>query len=304
MDRLQTWRQWWHSKERRGQLTENMPMRECTTLRLGGAADLFLEAADPEETAEGMQTARALGLPVTLIGAGSNLLVRDGGIRGLTVRVGKGMREVRISGNTLTAQAGCMLSSLSLQCAHQGLSGLEFACGIPGTVGGGSIMNAGAYGGEMKDVITLVRGVSAQGQAFEKTGEEMAFGYRHSALMGMDAVIFSVDMRLQRGEPEDMLARIRSLKEQRALKQPLDVPSAGSTFKRPEGAFAAALIDQCGLRGLSVGGAQVSEKHAGFLVNRGDSSRDYLALIAQVQHIVRERTGYELECEIRIVGED
>ena len=278
-------------------------MRLFTTLKLGGKADWLAFPRSGEETAELFREAEEAGMPVTVIGHGSNLLVLDGGIRGLVIRIEKNMREIRREGNRLTAQAGAMLGSVAAAAAEAGLTGLEFASGIPGTIGGGVTMNAGAYGGEMKDVTVRVKGIRPDGSPVDLTGEEMRFGYRRSAVTELGFVVTEVTLELQPGDPAAIRARMAELNAMRAEKQPLDVPSAGSTFKRPEGYFAAALIDQCGLKGYSGGGAQVSQKHAGFLINTGSSSGDYLELVRTVQRIVQERAGVLLEPEIKIIGE-
>ena len=275
-------------------------MRQYTTLRLGGKADWLAFPRNAEEIAALYAEAGQAGLPVTVIGHGSNLLVLDGGIRGLVIRVEKNMRSIRREGNRLIAQAGAMLGTVAVAAAEAGLAGLEFASGIPGTVGGGMTMNAGAYGGEMSDVTVRVDGITPDGKPVSLNRDEMRFGYRTSAVKQLDFIVTEVTMELQPGDPAEIRAKMSELNARRAEKQPLDIPSAGSTFKRPEGFFAAALIDQCGLN--AVGGAQVSEKHAGFLVNNGSSSRDYLALVRHVQQVVQEQTGIQLEPEIRIVG--
>ena len=277
-------------------------MRQYTTLRLGGKADWLAFPRNAEEIAALYAEAGQAGLPVTVIGHGSNLLVLDGGIRGLVIRVEKNMRSIRREGNRLIAQAGAMLGTVAVAAAEAGLTGLEFASGIPGTVGGGMTMNAGAYGGEMSDVIGQVDGITPDGKPVSLNRDEMRFGYRTSAVKQLDFIVTEVTMELQPGDPAEIRAKMSELNARRAEKQPLDIPSAGSTFKRPEGFFAAALIDQCGLKGCSIGGAQVSRKHAGFLVNNGSSSRDYLALVRHVQQVVQEQTGIQLEPEIRIVG--
>jgi UDP-N-acetylmuramate dehydrogenase len=279
-------------------------MSQYTTLKLGGPADWLAFPRSAEEIAGLFEEAGRAGLPVTVIGHGSNLLVLDGGIRGLVIRVEKNMRGIRTEGNRVIAQAGAMLGAAAAAAADAGLSGLEFAAGIPGTVGGAIMMNAGAYGGEMADVTVRVDGIYPDGTRISLNREEMEFGYRTSVVKRLNFVVTEVTMELQPGRPEDIRARIAELNALRAEKQPLDLPSAGSTFKRPEGFFAAALIDQCGLKGYSVGEAEVSLKHAGFLVNRGSSSSDYLALMRQVQKIVQERAGVTLEPEIRILGEE
>ena len=288
----------------RFEVLQNADMRQYTTLKLGGTADWLAFPRSAAEIAELFAEAGAAGLPVTVIGHGSNVLVLDGGIRGLVIRIDKNMKNIRREGNRLTAAAGAMLGAVAGFAAENGLTGLEFASGIPGTVGGAVTMNAGAYGGEMKDVVVRVDGILPDGTEMSLSGEEMQFGYRRSAVKDLNLIVKEVTMELAEGDPAEIRAKMSELNRQRAEKQPLDVPSAGSTFKRPEGYYAAALIDQCGLKGYSVGGAQVSMKHAGFLVNSGDSSRDYLELVRTVQRIVRERAGVELETEIRIIGEE
>ena len=279
-------------------------MRRYTTLKLGGKADWLAFPRSGAEIAALFAEAGQAGLPVTVIGHGSNLLVLDGGIRGLVIRVEKNMRAVRREGNRLVAQAGAMLGAVAAEAAEAGLTGLEFASGIPGTIGGGMTMNAGAYGGEMAQVVTRVNGVYPNGTRVSLAAEEMRFGYRTSLIQGTDLVVTEVTFDLQEGDPAEIRAKMSELNAKRAEKQPLDVPSAGSTFKRPEGYFASALIDQCGLKGYSIGDAMVSMKHAGFLVNTGSSSADFKALMDKVQSIVEERAGVHLEPEIRVLGEE
>ena len=280
----------------------NEPMSAHTTLKLGGPADYMVFPRDGEEIAAMFREAAENSVPVTVIGHGSNLLVLDGGIRGLVICIGKNMRKITREGNILKAQAGAMLGSVALEAAEAGLTGLEFASGIPGTVGGGVTMNAGAYDGEMAQVVTEVRGIRPDGTAVCLSREEMDFSYRHSVVQEKDFIVTEVTFELKPGDPAAIRARMSELNAKRSEKQPLDLPSAGSTFKRPEGYYAAALIDQCGLKGYSIGGARVSEKHAGFLVNTGTSSRDFLNLMKKVQAIVEERAGVRLEPEIRITG--
>ncbi len=286
------------------EVIRNADMRQYTTLKLGGTADWLAFPGSAQEIAALFREAKQAGIPVTVIGHGSNLLVLDGGIRGLVIRVEKNMREIRQEGNRLIAQAGAMLGSVAAAAAEAGLSGLEFASGIPGTIGGAMTMNAGAYGGEMADVTVRVDGIRPDGTPVSLDREQMRFGYRASAVTALGIIVTEVTMELQPGDPAAIRARMAELNAMRAEKQPLDVPSAGSTFKRPEGYYASALIDQCGLKGYSVGGAQVSQKHAGFLVNTGSSSQDYLDLVRTVQRIVGERAGVQLEPEIRIIGEE
>ena len=280
-------------------------MRQYTTLKLGGKADYLAFPRSGEEITALFREAGNAGIPVTVIGRGSNLLVLDGGIRGLVIRVERNMRDIRREGNRLIAQAGAMLGAVAAVALESGLSGMEFASGIPGTVGGAMTMNAGAYGGEMADVTVQVDGVMPDGTPVSLSREEMQFGYRTSAVKARNFIVTEVTLELQPGNPRDIRSRMNELNAMRAEKQPLDVPSAGSTFKRPEGYFAAALIDQCGLKGYSVGEAQVSMKHAGFLVNNnGTSSRDYLTLMRKVQQIVLERAGVQLEPEVKVIGEE
>ena len=282
----------------------NEPMSAHTTLRLGGPADYLAFPRSAEEINAMFAEAGAYGLPVTVIGHGSNLLVLDGGIRGLVISVGKNMRRITREGNSIRAQAGAMLGSVAAEAAEAGLTGLEFASGIPGTVGGGVTMNAGAYDGEMAQVVTEVKALVPGGEAEVLAREDMDFGYRRSAVTEKNLIVTEAVFTLQPGNPAEIRAKMAELNARRAEKQPLDVPSAGSAFKRPEGFFAAALIDQCGLKGYSIGGARVSMKHAGFLVNTGTSSKDFYDLMIKVQQIVEERVGVKLEPEIRVIGEE
>ncbi len=286
------------------EVIRNAPLRDYTTLKLGGPADYLTFPGSGEEIAALFAEAEQAGMPVTVIGRGSNLLVLDGGIRGLVIRIGSKMNRIDVEGHVIRAQAGAMLGSLAAAAADHGLTGLEFASGIPGTVGGAVRMNAGAYEGEMSQVVTSVSGVLRDGTFRTMNREELDFRYRHSAIGGLRLTVTEVTMELKEGNPEEIRARMAELNARRAEKQPLDVPSAGSTFRRPEGRYAAALIEQCGLKGYTVGGAKVSTKHAGFLVNTGNSAADYLKLVRAVQRIVEERTGILLEPEIRILGEE
>ncbi|MBR4082588.1 MAG: UDP-N-acetylmuramate dehydrogenase [Clostridia bacterium] len=285
-------------------MTRDALMAQYTTLHLGGCADLFAEPATPEQVQLLLTEARRAQVPVTIIGHGSNLLVRDGGIRGLVIRIAREMRGIAVRGEEVRAEAGAMMSAVAMAAAESSLEGLAFASGIPGTIGGGAFMNAGAYGGEMSQVVTRVEGFHMDGTPFAYTGAEMGFTYRESRLQHEDAVITAVTCRLRRGNREAILAEMVELNRRRAEKQPLTVPSAGSTFRRPEGHYASALVDECGLKGATVGGAQVSPKHAGFLTNQGGTAADFLALIAHVQKVVWEQKGVRLEPEVRILGED
>ena len=292
-------------------LHPNAPMSRYTSFRIGGPADLLMDTATPENIAVALRIAREENVPILWIGNGSNLLVRDGGIRGLVLRIASTASHIQIVDQdsdrmTLSAFAGISLASLAAFALAQGLCGLAELSGIPGTLGGGALMNAGAYGASLSDVIQSVEGVRfADGAAFILSGDALCYDYRTSALMDMDAAITRVTLSLPRGDATAIGARMRELAIARREKQPLELPSAGSTFKRPHGDFAARLIDACGLKGLSVGGAQVSEKHAGFIVNRGGATAsDVLSLMQRVQERVLAETGVQLEPEIRIVGED
>ncbi len=286
-------------------MKRHAPMSEYTTLRLGGAADLLIEPAKEREVQRVLQLASACRVPVTIIGHGSNLLVLSGGIRGAVIRIGSRMSAIRVEKNQVIAQAGAMMPAVAGAAAANGLAGLTFAGGIPGTVGGGALMNAGAYGGEMSQVVAEVAGFDRlSGEPFRYTGEEMHYSYRSSRLQKEDKVITSVIMHLTDGDKDALRQEMQDFNARRREKQPLDVPSAGSTFRRPANGFAAALIDQCGLKGTSIGGAQVSEKHAGFLVNRGGTPEDFLHLMTLVRDAVQAQTGVTLEPEVCILGEE
>ena len=275
-----------------------------TTLRVGGPADYFAEPKSEEALLTLIKTAKEAGVPVLLLGNGSNLLVRDGGFRGLAIRLGKAFSRIERRENRLYAQAGALLSVLARQAQEASLTGLEFAQGIPGSVGGGVYMNAGAYGGELAQTVESVRVLDGE-TIREIPGNEMNFSYRHSRAMEEGWIILGAQFRLAPGDPERIEAAMRDFASRRKEKQPLEYPSAGSFFKRPAGHFAGALIEGAGLKGLSVGGAQVSEKHAGFLINRGGATAsDFLALMRLVQERVMEKYGVMLEPEVRIVGED
>ena len=285
-------------------LMRNAPMARYTTLHLGGPASLLACPDKPEQVQLLLKEAHALDVPVIIIGNGSNLLVKDGGIRGLVIRLCRDMQHIEVQGNTIRAEAGAMMSTLSMAAAEANLAGLTFASGIPGTVGGGVYMNAGAYGGEMAQVVSLVEGFDMTGEPFSYTREEMDFGHRHTRLMDENKLITHVTFQLQPGKREELLAEMVDFNTRRAEKQPLTQFSAGSTFKRPPNGFASAMIDQCGLKGCTIGGAQVSEKHAGFCINKGGTAADFLALMAHVQQVVYEKFDTMLEPEVRILGED
>lgn len=281
-------------------------MARYTTFRVGGEADVLVNIASPAEAPIALRAARHAGVPVTLIGNGSNLLVRDGGVRGLVMRIAGDCAAISRDGDCLHIQAGASMSAAAQYALAAGLDGLAEIAGIPGTIGGGVIMNAGAYGGELSQVVTRVDAVAvSDGKPVVFEGPDLGFSYRHSALMDAGVIVTEVTMQLNPGDPDAIRARMTELAQARRDKQPLNYPSAGSTFKRPQGLFAAKLIDDCGLRGLRVGDAQVSEKHAGFIINLGHASaRDILELMEIVKARVYEASGVTLEPEVRILGEE
>lgn len=280
------------------------PMKAHTSFRIGGPADLFLTPENAAQLAETIRILRRYEIPVFILGNGSNLLVRDKGIRGAVVQLSGGMADLKTEGTTLYAESGALLSAAAAKAAEEGLTGLEFASGIPGSVGGAAIMNAGAYGGEMKDVLESVDVLTRDLQFETLPVEALELSYRHSSLAGRGDIVIGAKFRLEQGDKQAIQARMAELAEQRREKQPLQYPSAGSTFKRPEGHFAGKLIQDAGLKGKTIGGAQVSEKHAGFLINTGSATaRDMLELIAYCQKTVLEQFGVRLETEVRIVGE-
>ena len=281
-------------------------MAQYTTFRVGGVADVLVNIASADEIPVALSAAKKADVPVTIIGCGSNLLVRDGGIRGLVLRISSAMSAIRRVGDDLVAEAGAPLGAIAAFARDEGLCGVAELAGIPGTIGGGVVMNAGAYGTELAQVVSSVDCVSLHnGKPVHFSADDLDFSYRHSALMGANVVAAQVTLSLTPGDPQAIRARMEECAAMRREKQPLNYPSAGSTFKRPEGHFAAKLIDDCGLRGLTVGGAQVSEKHAGFIVNIGGATAsDILELMRQVEQRVFEQFGVHLEPEVRILGED
>ena len=280
-------------------------LRHHTTFKIGGPADLFVEPTTMAELSFALRTIHEFDVLVTIIGCGSNILVKDGGIRGAVVSVRHMTQIMDCNDNTLCIGSGYMLKDASEFAWENGLTGLEFAIGIPGTLGGAVFMNAGAYDGEMSHVVTAVRAVDFQGNIKEYDASHLDFGYRHSVFHDNHEVIGEVIMTLKPGDKNVIKARMDELTEKRESKQPLEFASAGSTFKRPPGYFAGTLIEQTGLKGLSVGDAQVSHKHAGFVINTGSASaKDVLDLIAEVQRRVYDQHGVHLEPEVRMIGED
>lgn len=279
------------------------PMKKHTTFRIGGSADFYI-CPNKEQLEKAIVLAAQERVPVTIIGNGSNLLVSDRGIRGLVIEIGQGMDGVRIQGNTLFANAGVLLSKAANEAAEAGLSGLEFAAGIPGSVGGAVVMNAGAYGGEMKDVITRVEVLTRDGKVKTLTNAELDFSYRHSCIPEKEYIVTGAVLTLKPGNTQDIRGTMADLRKKRIEKQPLEYPSAGSTFKRPEGYFAGKLIMDAGLAGYTVGGAQVSQKHCGFVINTGNATAaEVQKLIAYVQQKVYAEFQVKLETEVKMIGE-
>ena len=276
-----------------------------TTFKIGGPVDLMIIPKSLDELRSVVLYLNEVEIPWMVLGNGSNLLVRDKGIRGAVLLIEKNMEEVNVQGCEIVASAGVLLSKLSKIIARQALTGFEFASGIPGTLGGGIVMNAGAYDGEMKDVVTWVLTMDREGNLHKYNSQESEFGYRHSRFQESDEIILSAGLTLHKGDPEAIDAKIREFTKLRTSKQPLDKGSAGSTFKRPTGYFAGKLIMDAGLSGYAVGDAQVSPKHCGFVVNnQGASCQDVLTVIQDVRDRVKSLYGVELETEIKIVGEE
>jgi len=286
-----------------GSVLFDEPMSRHTTFRIGGKAAALADAASEDEIRNVVIFCRGEGIPLFVCGNGSNLLVSDAGFDGVILRIENGLSEVSVEGKCVRAQAGAMLSKAALAALSARLAGLEFASGIPGTVGGGCVMNAGAYGGELKDVLREIRIMLPDGTVRSETPESLNLGYRTSDIPALSACVLSAEFSLNEGDQEAIKSRMDELRQRRREKQPLNLPSAGSTFKRPEGNFAGKLIEEAGLKGFRVGGAEVSEKHCGFVVNTGGASAaDVAELIAQVKKRVFENSGVELVPEVRFVG--
>lgn len=281
-------------------LTENEPMKAHCSFRIGGPAEVFVEPGSEAELCAVWRYLRAVGAPVTVIGNGTNLLVRDEGVRGVVVHLGDRFAAIERTDSGLRAAAGVTLARLATAAKEQGLSGMEFAHGIPGSLGGAVIMNAGAYGGEIKDVVVSVRYLDGDG-ALRET-DAPGFSYRRSRFTDSGELILGAAVCLTPDDPAAIHARMMDLWARRSASQPLDRPSAGSTFKRPAAGYAAAMIEAAGLKGASVGGAQVSEKHAGFVINTGGATfADVTALMAQIRETVYAETGILLEPEVKII---
>ncbi|MBP8899915.1 MAG: UDP-N-acetylmuramate dehydrogenase [Blautia sp.] len=279
-------------------------MSQHTTFKIGGPADYFLMPDKGEDVGRVIKICKEKEIPYFILGNGSNLLVGDGGYRGAVIQIYRNMSSVTVEGNEITAQAGALLSAVAAAAKNASLTGFEFAGGIPGTIGGAVVMNAGAYGGEMKDVLTEVTVMNAEGDIFTLPTEELELGYRTSIIKTAGYIVLEAKIRLKEGDPEVIRETMKDLTIRRTTKQPLEYPSAGSTFKRPEGYFAGKLIMDSGLAGYQVGGAQVSEKHCGFVINAGDATaRDVRTLMDNVRDIVYKKYGVTLEPEVKFLGE-
>lgn len=281
----------------------NVPLKTMTTIRVGGPAAMVARPQTAEDMAAVLRLAQKHALPCLLVGNGSNMLVADSGFDGLAVHFGAKATDVSVEGTSLRALAGALLSVMAAQAAAHGLSGMEALAGIPGTAGGAALMNAGAYGHEISEVLASLTVLTPSGEVREVSVRDMDYGYRHSRAMEEGWVILAVTLQLAKGEKDKILAATKAYNDARKEKQPLQYPSAGSFFKRPTGHFAGALIEQAGLKGLTVGGARVSEKHAGFLINAGDATAaDFVHLARQVRRTVYQKYGVALEPEVRFIN--
>ena len=283
---------------------ENEALKQYSFTKTGGNADILVRVKSEEDFQNIIKYSNDNDIDLTILGNGSNVLISDTGIRGIVVITSE-LNTITLSeDNILTCYAGTTLKELADFCIDNSLTNLEFSCGIPGSVGGAIFMNAGAYGGEMKEVVEKVEVFTRNGEKKIYTNEEMKFSYRHSVIQETKEIISKVYFKMDKGNKEEIVAKVEDLNKQRSDKQPLEYPSCGSVFKRPEGCFAGKLIQDAGLQGLTVGGAQVSKKHAGFMVNVNNATcEDYKNLIKKVQKKVLENSGVELECEVKILGE-
>lgn len=280
------------------------PMKAHTTFRVGGPADYFVIPECAEEVAAVVRLCKEQEVPYYIEGNGSNLLVGDKGVRGVVIQIFKAMSAITVEGRVITAQAGASLAQIANTALANALTGFEFAAGIPGTLGGAVVMNAGAYGGEMKDVLISAKVLTEEGEVLELSAAELELGYRTSIISRKNYIVLEAKIALQKGNAEEIKAYMNELRGRRMEKQPLEYPSAGSTFKRPEGYFAGKLIQDAGLKGFTVGGAQVSEKHSGFVINKGDATAaDIVSLMEQVTELVKKDSGVTLEPEVKRIGE-
>lgn len=288
-----------------GKILIDEPMKNHTTFKIGGPADIMIIPSNEEKLIASIKFCRENNIDFLIMGNGSNLLVKDGGIRGVVIKVNEGFNDITVNGDTIYCQAGALLSTASKVALKHSLKNFEFASGIPGTIGGAITMNAGAYGGEMKDVVSKVKVLDKNNEVKEYKNEEMDFRYRNSRVWDEGLIVLGVELQLENGDYSTIDDIINDLTYKRTSKQPLELPSGGSTFKRPEGYFAGKLIEDAGLRGLRYGGAQVSEKHCGFVVNVDNATcKDVLHLVSVIQKVVKDKFDVELEMEIKPLGED
>ena len=281
------------------------PMYKHISFKVGGPADILVKPTTEEEIKAVFKFANEKKIPFFVKGNGTNILIKDGGFRGLVIELSDNFSDYKIEGNLITVQTGALLSVIGREAMKASLTGFEFASGIPGSLGGALAMNAGAYGGEMKNIVKSARLMDCEGNIVEYTNEEMNFGYRHSRLTDEKMIAISAVIELEEGDYDEIKAKMDDLAYQRRTKQPLEYPSAGSTFKRPEGYFAGKLIQDSNLKGKSVGGAQVSEKHSGFVINHNHATaKDIIDLIEHVKSTVYSSQGVQLEEEVKIIGED
>lgn len=282
----------------------NEPMAQHTTFRIGGPVDCLIDLEDTEQLIRVQSYLHKIEIPIFVLGNGSNLLVSDKGYKGVVLCVGNKMNKITVAGNRIIAKAGALMAQVARVAYEHGLTGLEFSSGIPGTVGGGVVMNAGAYGGEMSQVVTKVTVVNPEGEIMELDNETMEFGYRKSTIKNQPFIVTEVEFLLTEGDPVKIKETMDELSSKRREKQPLEFPSAGSTFKRPEGYFAGELIMNCGLRGYAVGGAKVSDKHCGFLINYDNATAsDVMTLIGYIQEQVSDKYHVHLDPEVVFLGE-
>lgn len=282
----------------------NESLKNYTMTKIGGNADIFVMPETEEEVEAIVKYTHRNNIPLLILGNGSNMIVRDGGVRGIVMNLSK-LNEIRIEGTDVYAQSGALIMDVSKKAAEVSLTGLEFACGIPGSVGGAMAMNAGAYGGEINDIIVHSTVLTREGERLVLSKEELELGYRKSIIAEKNYIVLSSLFHLEKGNKEEIDATIADLTFRRKSKQPLEYPSAGSVFKRPPGYYAGKLIQDSGLQGKGVGGAEVSTKHAGFIINKGNATAtDYIETIKMVQRVVKEKFGVDLELEVKIVGED
>lgn len=288
-----------------GNILYDEPMKNHTTFKIGGPVDAMIIPTNEREIIDAIVFLREKDIDFMIMGNGSNILVRDGGIRGVVIKIGEGFKDIRVEGDKIYCQAGALLSSISKLALENSLKNFEFASGIPGTIGGAMVMNAGAYGGEMKDVVLKVRAIDKDNNVHEYTNQEMDFRYRNSRVWDEGLIVLSVELGLEKGSYKEIKENIDDLTYKRTSKQPLEYPSGGSTFKRPEGYYAGKLIDDSGLRGLKFRGAMVSDKHCGFVINYDNATcSDVLHLIDVIKKTVMDKFGVELEREIKLIGDE